>query len=143
MTTFIESVVGSYIELATTKNHNHIAYLRMPRDFHSILSQIPYFAIGDYGSEMILLSEDVPKEFRDIWVIHQDSCNKFNGAECAKLTKQEIEMVRLTFMHDEYIIFLKMRLVMFQAMIDIIPNDQMKPNWEASFKAIEESLGKT
>ncbi len=134
---FIDSVVGSSIEMATTKNHDHIAYLRMPRDFDSTLAQIPYFAVSDIGSQAVLLSEDVPEGLRDLWVIHQDLCCKSGGKDCAKLTNEEVNHIRPILMRSEFITFLKMRLVMFQAMIDAIPNSPMKPYWEESFNTLE------
>lgn len=138
----VDNVVSSYIELATTKNYNHIPYLRMPRDFDRTLTQIPYFAINHPSSEVVLISEDVPPMLRDLWVIHQDSCCKSGGVDCAKLTQEEIKHIRPILIRSEFINFLKMRLVMFQAMIDAIPESPMKPYWEESFNGLENTISR-
>ncbi len=138
MNDFIKLILSSAIAKKITGGG--IEYLILPRDFHPMAQQIPYFALADKESGIIAISQDVPKMFQDIWVTHEQACIQSNFVNCAALTKKDIRKVKILYLKDEYMNFLKMRIVMFQAVIDAQPNNPMIPFWKKSFDEIEAAM---
>lgn len=138
MTDFIKLILNS--ALAKKITGGGIKYLLLPRDFHPIAQQIPYFALADKESGIIAISQDVPVMFQDIWVLHEHECIQSDFANCSSLTEEDIRKVKLLYLRDEYMTFLKMRIVMFQAVIDVQPENPMVPFWKESFEKIEAAM---
>ncbi len=140
MNDFIDFVVKHQKGHATTASG--INYLIMPRDFHPMAQQIPYFAIGDAESNIFAISEDVPEIFRSVWVMHEEKCVQNNCSQCVHLTWQDIRKVRTLFFNHEYQTFLEMRLAMYQAILAQQPQSEMWKYWEQSTIALTHALSR-
>jgi hypothetical protein len=138
MTDFIKLILSS--ALAKKITGGGVEYLILPRDFHPMALQIPYFALADKESGIIAISQDVPKMFQDVWVLHEQACIQSDFINCASLTVEDIRKVRILYLRDEYMSFLKMRIVMFQAVIDAQPQNARVPFWKKSFDEIEAAM---
>lgn len=138
MEDFIKLILDCVIEKGATANG--VEYVILPRDFHPMATQIPYFAIGIKEPKIIAISEDVPKEFRDVWVLHESECVGSDFKNCGSITAEEIKKVRILYTRKEFSTFLKMRLVMFQAVIDLQPTNEAVEHWKNSFEELEKIM---
>ena len=138
MNDFIKLILSSAIAKKITGGG--VEYLILPRDFHPMAQQIPYFALADKESGIIAISEDVPTEFKEVWVLHEHACIQSDFVNCGTLTTEDIRKVKILYLRDEFMNFLKMRIVMFQAVIDAQPDNAMIPFWKKSFEEIEAAM---
>lgn len=138
MEDFIKLILDCVIDKGAT--YKGVEYVVLPRDFHPTAMQIPYFAIGIKEPKIIAISQDVPKEFRDLWVLHESQCVESDFKNCCSITAEDIKKVKILYTHNEFSAFLKMRLVMFQAVIDFQPTNNAVEYWKGSFEELEKMM---
>lgn len=140
MNEFIQLVIDSAI--AQEKTGSGIDYLILPKDFHPTATQIPYFAIADKDTGIIAISEQVPKIFKHVWVMHESECLHTNCAKCPEITLKDIEKVKIIFMREELECFLKARLEMFRGVIQAQPQHEWRQYWFQSMAHLDYALSR-
>jgi hypothetical protein len=118
------------------KTATGIDYLIMPKDFHPMASKIKYFATADPDTSTVAISEEVPPEFRDLWVEHELPCVSSEYKDCTDLTRKEIKAAVDLFDLKTFRKFIECRIALYRTAINCQPDHPHSESMKTTLKLL-------